>query len=73
MKSDKILARAFATATDEEQAGMINHLARELFVSCRGRYGFTTQCCALSAYLDKDGLALIKELHGFVELREEEI
>lgn len=71
--TDPILSKAFACANDYEQAGMLNGMARELFVACRGKAGFESQVCTLTRHLNADGIALIEELHAFVELRKKEI
>ena len=75
--TDPILAKAFAVSNDTEQANLIDSMARELFVACGGRYrkdtvygGYEQQCCSISGKLGKDGIQFIKDLHGFIELRE---
>ena len=77
---DPILAKAFAHADDTEQAGLIDSIARELFVLCGGRFskrnsmaGYESQLCAISQKLGKDGIAFIKDLHEFIVLREKDI
>jgi hypothetical protein len=76
--TDPILAKAFAVADATEQAGLIDAMARELFVVCGGRFarhsalaGYEPQCCEISRKLTKDGVQFIKDLHAFIELREE--
>lgn len=79
--TDPILARAFAVSNDTEQAELINSVARELFVVCGGRFrkesqygaGYESQCCMISAKLNKDGSQLIKDLYGFIQLRERDM
>lgn len=75
--TDPILAKAFAVADATEQAGLIDSMARELFVVCGGRGGlvggYEGQCCEISRKLSKDGIAFIKDLHAFLRLREEDI
>ena len=79
--TDPILARAFAVSNDTEQADLINSMARELFVQCGGRYrrdsnigaGYESQCCNLSRKLNKDGIQFVKDLFGFIELREKDM
>ena len=78
---NSILATAFAVSNSTEQASMLNVFARELFVVCGGRYGrniansqgYEMQCCCISKDLDKDGIQLIKDLHNFILLREEDM
>ncbi len=72
-RTDTLLARAFAEADAEEQADLLNHLAREHYVRCGGRDKLEMQCCYMSDKLNKDGIALIKQLHGFIVLREEDM
>lgn len=78
--SDPILAKAFACANSIEQAGMIDAMARELFVVCGGRFsrhsmlaGYEPQCCEISRELKKDGIQFIKDLHEFILLREKDM
>lgn len=78
--TDPILAKAFACADATEQAGMIDSMARELFVVCGGRFsrhsplaGYEPQCCEISRKLTKDGIQFIKDLHGFLVLREKDM
>ena len=78
--SDPILAKAFACADATEQAGMIDAMARELFVVCGGRFarhsplaGYEPQCCEISRKLTKDGIQFIKDLAAFIELREKDM
>lgn len=74
--SDYILAKAFAHANDQEQAGMINTMARELFVHCGGNrvpYGFDSQICYISNYINKDGEDFLRRLLEFIELRKKDI
>lgn len=73
MKSDPILATAFANADGGQQGQMLNAIARELFVLCRGQAGFESQVYYMCKELDKDGEAFILELARFIELRREEI
>lgn len=68
-----ILAKAFACADGGEQAEMLNTMARELFVSCRGQQGFDHQSYYIAKELNKDGEALILGLAAYVELRRKEI
>jgi hypothetical protein len=68
-----VLAKAFSCADAHEQAEMLNTMARELFVACRGQAGFEMQSCYLSKELNKDGEALILGLAAFIELRRKEI
>ena len=70
---DPILAKAFAFANDNEQADMLNSMARELFVICKGGVGYESQVCMLVRHLNKDGISFVKELHQFVLLREKEM
>jgi len=78
--TDPILAKAFACADATEQAGMFDSMARELFVVCGGRFsrhsplsGYEPQVCEISKKLSKDGIQLIKDLAGFIELREKDM
>lgn len=71
--TDYILAKAFAVSNDDEQAGMISTMARELYVRCKGANGFETQVCYLSKKLNEDGVHFIKLLHEFILLREQEM
>ena len=73
MIRETLLSRAFASAGAEEQANLINCLARELHVVCKGSSGLEMQCCYISDDLNRDGIALIKKLYEFIELREEEM
>ncbi len=73
MTKETLLSRAFAEAGAAEQANLLNCLARELYVSCGGSSKMEMQCCYMSDELNKDGVALIKRLHAFIVLREEEI
>lgn len=78
--TDPILAKAFACADATEQAGLIDSMARELFVICGGRFarhsplaGYEPQCCEISRKLTKDGIQFVKDLYAFIELREKEM
>lgn len=78
--TDPILAKAFAVADATEQAGLIDSMARELFVVCGGRFarhssiaGYEPQVCEISRKLTKDGIAFIKDLYSFIELREKDL
>jgi len=78
--TDPILAKAFACADATEQAGMIDSIARELFVVCGGRFarhsplaGYEPQICEISRKLGKDGKDFIKDIYHFLELREKSI
>jgi hypothetical protein len=71
--TDPILARAFGGANDTEQAGLINSMSRQLYQQCKGRIGFTMQCCMLADKLNVDGMDLINELAEYVKLRKEKI
>lgn len=78
--TDPILAKAFAVADATEQAGLIDAIARELFVVCGGRFsrhsalaGYEPQCCEISRKLTKDGIKFIKDLSEFIELREKDM
>ena len=73
MKTDRLLARTIASADADEQAGLFNSLARELYVACRGRRDYETQCSYLTDALDRDGIKFIKDLAEFITLREEDI
>lgn len=74
-----LLSKAFSVATDQQQAEMINEMARELFVRCGGRRqsasmdGYENQVCNLSKYLNADGVAFIDDLYAFVELRRKDM
>lgn len=68
-----LLSKAFAHSTDEEQANVLNELARELYVICKGQAGFEWQLCGVSKKLSKDGISMIKMLHEFILLREKEM
>jgi hypothetical protein len=68
-----ILAKAFSCADATEQAQMLNTMARELYVACKGRMGFETQCCYITDELTSDGMAFVEMLAGFVKLRREEM
>lgn len=78
--TDPILAKAFAVADATEQAGLIDSMARELFIVCGGRFnrtspmcGYEPQCCDIAKKLTKDGVKFIKDLHEFIELRERDM
>lgn len=71
--SDSVLAKAFSVANAQEQAEMLNAMARELYVSCRGKTNWEMQLCFLSDKLNADGIALINALHEYVKLRKEPI
>jgi len=79
--TDPILSKAFACADATEQAGMFDSMARELFVVCGGRHrsgattiqGYEMQCCYISEKLGKDGVQLIEDLYGFIELRKKDM
>ena len=73
MVDETLLSRAFSEANAEEQANLLNCLARELYVRCGGSNKMESQCCYMSDKLNKDGIALIKKLYEFIELREEEM
>lgn len=75
-----ILSRAFACSDAREQADMINEFGRELFVVCGGRFrrdtafaGYEPQCCEISKHLNKDGIQFVRDLYGFIELREKDM
>lgn len=73
MINETLLSRAFADAGAGEQANLLNCLARELYVRCGCSQKMETQCCEMSSDLNRDGIALVKQLHAFIVLREEEI
>lgn len=70
---DSILAKAFSVANDYEQAQMFNEMARALYVQCKGRFGYETQICGLTKYLNADGEALVHDLAEFIKLRKQEM
>lgn len=63
-------AKAFAHSGSDDQSKFINMLGYELYVACKGD-GFEFQCCWISDELDDNGIRLIKELHEFILLREQ--
>lgn len=66
------IGRALACSGDEEQAAVINALAKELRVVCRkDNFDSNMQVCYMAEKLDRHGKAFIRSLSGFVELREE--
>ena len=73
LPSDSILAKAFSIANANEQAAMLNAMARELYIGCRGKSNFEMQLCFMSDHLNADGIALINSLHDYVKLRKEPI
>ncbi len=73
MKSDPILATAFAHANGGDQGQFVNAMARELFVLCKGQHGFEMQSYEISKALDRDGEAFIIGLAEFIALRKKDI
>ena len=69
--SPEIAGKAFAHASDWEQGSIINSMARELFVACKGGNNYEMQCCHISDKLDDNGVKLINELAEFIKLRED--
>jgi len=65
----KMVGEAFAHTDDEAQAEMLNEMGKELKVVCGGAPG--PQLCGISNRLNPQGKELIRELHGFITLREE--
>lgn len=68
-----ILAKALSIADADEQAALLNRMARELFVMCGGKSKMEIQLCFLSDKLNADGKAMIRALADFVRLRDEKI
>ncbi len=70
--TDGILARAFAQAGDHDQAEILNLMARELYVACKGQPAMDTQCLYISAKL-KDAIPMIESLAAYIKLRKDEL
>ena len=68
-----ILARAFSIADADEQARMLNLMARELYVGCNGKSRFEMQLCFMSDHLNADAIAMINSLQEYAKLRKEPI
>lgn len=67
------IGKALAHDGDDRQAALINSLASELKVACRGDDGKTEmQLCYASDKLSKSGEDLIIALADFVQLRRKE-
>jgi len=64
--------KAFGHTGDGDQADILNAFGTELFVACKGERMFEQQCCFISDKLNSGGKRLIKELHEFIILREQE-
>lgn len=71
--SDTILARSFSVANADEQAKMINLMARELFVACGGKSKFEMQLCFMSDHIDADGRVFLNSLVEYTKLRKEKM
>lgn len=66
----KAVGQAFAYTDDEAQASMLNEMGLELKACCGRDMGM--QVCAFSKHLDKNGIALIEQIQGFIYLRGED-
>ena len=64
--------KVFGHAGDGNQADILNAFGIELFIACQGERNFETQCCFISDKLNSGGRRLIKKLHEFIVLREQE-
>ncbi len=64
------VGKAFAHATDSEQAEMLNSMGAELKVCCKDKELSGSQCCYMSDGLNKHGKDFVKSLATFIESRE---
>jgi hypothetical protein len=64
------IGRALACSGDDEQAAVINSLARELRYVCNDKELTGMQVCYFASKLDLSGKMLVKSLAEFVDLRE---
>jgi hypothetical protein len=68
---DTILGRAFAGASSEQQAEMLNAAGRSLYGYCGcDEWRLDMQANCIADTLDEYGKRLIKRLHAFIEARE---
>ena len=70
---DLVIAKAFTASSNEEQAALLNLMARELYVGCRGYNGFDSQCYEISRDINADAVAFMKCLVEYYELRQKDM
>lgn len=71
--NEPILAKAFAEACCHDQADFLNKTSRQMYGICKGQNGYEGQQWEIAKHLSEDGIALIKGLAKFIELREKKI